>query len=809
MVCTKEYRLPELLAPAGSFEHLTAAIHAGADAVYLGGEMFGARAFADNFSREELIRAIYYAHFYEKKVYLTVNTLMKENELRNQLCAFLLPFYQAGLDGVIVQDMGTASFIRENFPELPIHASTQMTITGVDGVLAARRMGMSRVVLARELSLTEIRDIKEKTGMEMEVFIHGALCYCYSGQCLLSSVYGNRSGNRGKCAQPCRLPYEFYEENGKKRQVKGEHLLSPKDICSLDSLPELISAGVDSLKIEGRMKNPEYVAGVTAIYRKYLDYYERLKCKKDYCVEKRDRNILEELFSRNGFSGGYFHQHNGKDMMSTVNPNHLGRKIGKILNIRKNKITFISDTTLHARDILVIPLDNRQKDEIILTVPNELDGVTAGNKVTMNVSGKKELRQGMPIYRRKNTLLSGKISEKIIKKEMKRPVRAKLTAAVDEETKLTLESGGQKIVVKGEAAQPALTKGISKEDVLKQLRKTGNVPFNLEEAQVELGEQIFLPLSVLKKLRQEGYTLLEEKIKYQKCRNIITEAKNDISRDVILLNNNLPSIEKCDIITPKLILTVYNMEMLAFCEERFDSDGYCLPLDFWKEDEVKEAGFYMQNTQNSNKKPLYLSLPKIIRGENISGFSRVLNMADGFYVHNINEAELLARLCEDSGQKKEKMLILGSSLYEWNSCAQNELTSLYKDYFTNVISEYPMELSLSELSLEKKRGELLLYGHYPVMVSAQCLNQTTKGCTKKPGLFWLGDRKGRKLPVTTHCEGCYNLIWSDEPGNLFAAEEVTKTNCPGRVRIDFFHMRMEQIPEIMKQFNLWKQKTFY
>ena len=231
-------KLPELLAPAGSFEHLKAAVKAGADAVYMGGQRFGARAYADNFTRENLVEALHYAHFYEKRLYLTVNTLMKEKELREQLFDFLLPFYEEGLDGVIVQDVGAASLIRQNFPGMEIHGSTQMTITDVYGARAAARLGMNRVVPARELSLDEIRQIKEDTGLEVEIFVHGALCYCYSGQCLFSSMYGGRSGNRGRCAQPCRLPYRVLGAGGRKMLTSGSgaHVLSPKDPVSYTHL---------------------------------------------------------------------------------------------------------------------------------------------------------------------------------------------------------------------------------------------------------------------------------------------------------------------------------------------------------------------------------------------------------------------------------------------------------------------------------------------------------------------------------------------------------------------------------------------
>ena len=263
----------ELLAPAGSYEAMTAAFAAGADAVYIGGQKFGARAYADNLDTDQMMDAIAYARLHGKKLYLTVNTLLKERELEEELYDYLLPFYEQGLDAVIVQDFGVFSLIRNTFPDLAVHCSTQMTITGPFSAALLESLGASRIVTARELSLEEIRKIRRQTKLEIESFVHGALCYCYSGQCLFSSMLGGRSGNRGRCAQPCRLPYQVFEKG---RQLNGKNSaypLSPKDMCTIDLLPEIIRSGVTSLKIEGRMKRPEYTAGVVRIYRKYLDQF--------------------------------------------------------------------------------------------------------------------------------------------------------------------------------------------------------------------------------------------------------------------------------------------------------------------------------------------------------------------------------------------------------------------------------------------------------------------------------------------------------------------------------------------------------
>lgn len=308
----------ELLAPAGSLKTLKAVIHAGADAVYLGGSMFGARAYANNFNEEELLEAIRFGHIHGRKIILAVNTLLKEYEL-GQLYDYLHPYYEAGLDAVIVQDMGVMEFIKTHFPNLPIHTSTQMTITNVEGAKLLKEQGVERVVTAREMSLEEIQRIHDEVGVELESFIHGALCYCYSGQCLFSSIIGGRSGNRGRCAQPCRLSYEVLQGE---KSLTGHHatpILSLKDMCTLPFLYELADHGVYSFKIEGRMKTPEYAAGVVSIYRKYMDSYldgSRIP------VEKKDIRALLELGNRGGFTNGYYYHHNDSDMLSGESASH-------------------------------------------------------------------------------------------------------------------------------------------------------------------------------------------------------------------------------------------------------------------------------------------------------------------------------------------------------------------------------------------------------------------------------------------------------------------------------------------------------
>ena len=432
----------ELLAPAGSPEAFYGAIKAGADAVYLAGTQYGARAYADNFPEDELLNCLKYAHLLGKKVYLTVNTLVKERELE-MLPGFIKPYVEEGLDGVIVQDLGVLSLLSERFPKLPLHASTQMSITGTHGANLLKKMGVVRIVPARERSLEEIKKIKAETGMELECFIHGAMCYCFSGQCLFSSVLGGRSGNRGRCAQPCRLPYRVKDGQSMSKEC---YPLSLKDLCTIEMLPELIGAGIDSFKIEGRMKKPEYAAGVTAYYRKLLDaFYEG----KTATPSKKDLEDLGRLYIRSERTNGYYYRANGKEMITLTSPAYAASDEKLLENI---KAKYLSDKKR-------VPV--RMEAKFLLGEPAML-------KIT----------------------LDGDVSKTV--------------------------TGYGEIV---EAAQKA---PVTRENVIKQLKKLGDTFFTADESfnggdpLIQMDDGIFLPLKSINELRRQVISELEEVIRHDK-----------------------------------------------------------------------------------------------------------------------------------------------------------------------------------------------------------------------------------------------------------------------------------------------------
>ena len=791
-------RLPELLAPAGSFVHMKAAFQAGADAVYMGGQRFGARAYADNFSGDDLREALRYARFYNKKLYLTVNTLIKERELEEQLYDFLFPFYEEGLDGVIVQDPGAADFIRQHFAGMEIHGSTQMTITDVYGARAAARLGMNRIVPARELSLKEIVRIKKETGLDIEVFVHGALCYCYSGQCLLSSMYGGRSGNRGRCAQPCRLPYRL--DSGAE-----SHLLSPKDLCALPLLPSLIAAGVDSLKIEGRMKNVEYVAGVTAVYRKYLDLYRLYDGEgrqKEWQVEEKDYHILEELYSRTGFTDGYWNRHNGARMMSTAHPRNLGRKIGQIAEISGHRIgvRLERDVVLHPKDILVLPL---KEEEIVLTVPS---GETKKRGLyLLNVPKTGGLRRGMDVYRRRNEEVSRRIEEEILQKEQKMPVAGEISIKIGKPVWLALRCGENTVRVEGENAELSSKRPLTEEDVLRQMHKTGGVPFVLDELTLEMDEKVFYPMSRLKELRQMGFQKLREQKEVVSRRENIS-LQFDSKSDTVISLNNRKIYENVQGMRKKMAV-VYDREALRVCVSLPFFDSICLPAAFWTPDQLKDLA---QEIRGYGRK-VFLSMPDIMR----SGYTSMeeicrMEIWTGIYANTMGQAQFLYEL-----EGRRAPILASPSFYHWN----HRSADVSREMFHLAGMVLPLELSgreyeemLSGMS-DTARDDLFsvethVYGRVPVMRSAQCPKKTMGACNHRQEILYLMDRKNRRLPVVSHCGACYTSVWTDRPVNLIGEEA-------GRLakRIDgaVFHFFLDDeaaIRRAVEDFTQWETRQF-
>ena len=802
-------RLPELLAPAGSFDHLVAAVKAGADAVYMGGSRFGARAYADNFQEEEMVRAIHYAHFYHVKLYMTVNTLMKEEEIHT-LYDFLLPYYEAGLDGVIVQDIGAMDFIHKNFPGMEVHGSTQMTITDSHGANAAKRLGACRVVPARELSLAEISKIKEDTGLDLEIFVHGALCYCYSGQCLFSSFYGGRSGNRGRCAQPCRMRYRLLGEKGK---GEASYLLSPRDLNAIDLLPDLIRAGVDSLKIEGRMKSVEFVAGVTRIYRKYLDWCKLHMQELDrYQVSKEDHKLLLELYSRGGFTDGYFKQHNGSQMMSTRYPKNMGRPIGTIEKISRNRMTVKVTDPLYPKDILVIPYG--EGEEIVLTGPEAIPG---GKRENLNVPKSRQLKPGMTVFRRRNAK-EAQLIAKLLADKKTRQVDLTGFFQVGKEAMVTLTSVEDpasdhlpiSVTISGDLIETSVKHPLTEEEVRKQFEKTGNVPFSLGASQIMVGDSCFYPSSRLKHLRQEAYERLEEEIMRQGERK--AEVSDSSRVKVKKEQMGQSKLEKL----PKIRINVMVCDniTLGLCSVREDVSGVILDGDYL----IPEKTMIDSLTRQGKK--VYLSLPRMIRGQRQENrWSKMICDFDwdGVYVNNIDQAEMVHDLNANRVGDIIPMVI-GPNGYVWNRYTREAYRKLYGDEILSMVLPYEMSEREQEAAWKDTETaihkEVIVYGRVPIMISAQCPKATLSRCDHQREVLRLRDSSGGKKDdfwVSTHCdpEYCYTQIYSDTVRDLIG-EDFGNLFMPGDgIRIDSFSLNEKELMQILDRIkvNFGKQDS--
>lgn len=651
----------ELLAPAGNLEIFKGVIESGADAVYVGGSMFGARAYANNFTEEELLEAIDFAHLRGVKVYLTVNTLIKNSEF-SKLYDYLLPYYKRGLDAVIVQDIGVVKAIHEYFPSMEIHTSTQMTVTGADGVRFLLQFGVTRVVMAREVSLAEMKRIHEETGMELEAFVHGALCYSYSGQCLFSSILGGRSGNRGRCAQPCRLPYTV---EGK----KDEYILSLKDMCGIKALDKLHDAGVYSLKIEGRMKQLEYACGVVKYYRSYID------SKKP--VSDADYDRIKALGNRCGFTDRYYFDHNGSDMVTYVKPN------------------FVSNAAE--------PSPEKRK---------------------LSIEGELVLREGEP-------------------------------------GSLTVKRGDVTYKASIEPVSAALKAPLDKKAAIDRINKTGDTDFEFSHIKAQIGENVFVPNGALNKLRRDAISGLCDKLLKKYYRNDARYA--DMSRLTALPEHVVKSDAAHD-------EAINDYTTICSCMTRAQLDtliGYeCFDvfyLDFDMYDRktlIQQFADDVKSLTKQNKK-VYLMLPTIFRADSSDYFVSIAKELDkvsfeGFVVKNYEELYLTENLFTD------KKIILDHNMYTFNDVSKSA-------FFEHGVSgdTVPLELNSREIMHRNNIGsQMIVYGYYPLMTTANCVHKNTKGCDKKQKLIYLKDRYNKSFAVCNNCKECYNTIYNSLPTML-------------------------------------------
>lgn len=712
-------RKTELLAPAGSLESLKAAVNAGADAVYIGGTRFGARAYADNLTEEDMKWAIDYAHLHGVSLYMTINTLLKERELE-ELYDYVKPYYEQGLDAVIVQDFGVLKALSEWFPDLPLHVSTQMTVTGAEGFEFLKDFpNVTRIVTSRELSLEELQHIRNTTDFEIESFIHGALCYCYSGQCLFSSVIGGRSGNRGRCAQPCRLPYDVLEKGKRISGEKEKYILSPKDMNTLEILPKILDMGIDSLKIEGRMKRPEYTAGVVSIYRKYIDLYMASE-GKSFKIQKKDIQDLEELFRKRGYSQGFYVQHNGRNMMALSAPEN-------------------------------------EKEEA------------------------------------ERSIFMDQLYEKYVKTQKQEKIKGILEVSTENPMKLLLKWNQLEVEVLGECGMIPKNRSMTAEDFEKQLRKTGNTPFEFESLEVYVQGDVFVPNGAINELRRTALQKLEETVT-QKYRRIASdrpfrekaEKKKETQPWNPVFHVSVETKEQLDAAAASALPQAIYVD--SSCMSMTALAAYC------------KSPKGMELLEN---KKLYYILPPVFRMETVNAYTEEYSQLKeipwtGFVVKNLESYQWLFKM------KSQKPVILDENLYTFNSKAKE----FWKNQEQVLFETLPVELNFKEL---KQRGcegaELIVYGHLPMMISAGCIYKSLKRCRKgdkrdfKPEDYYqLKDRKNMKFPVKPVCRECYNILYNSQPLSLLNMREQVAELRPASVRLKFTIENASQTEKALEKF---------
>ncbi|MDR1018183.1 MAG: U32 family peptidase [Lachnospiraceae bacterium] len=739
----------ELLAPAGDIKSLYGAIAAGANAIYLAGEQFGARAFAKNFETEDLIECIRLAHIYSVKIYLTVNTLMKDMEI-GELVPYLTPLYEAGLDGIIVQDFGVLSIIEENFPDLPVHGSTQMTVTSSYSIRLLEELGVSRIVLARELSLKEIKKICKETKMEIETFIHGSLCYAYSGQCLFSSYIGGRSGNRGRCGGICRLPF-------KNSEGKQSTILSLKDLNTLKLIPEMIEAGIKSFKIEGRMKSPDYVYTVVSIYRKYIDLYLN---GKDFKVKEDDILQLEGIYKRRGYDTGYYLRHNGKEMLEVSNVANKG-------NIKEKS---------------VIDIEIKEKKDYFSLIP----------KIKINVKGEFKIGENPKLTFATKDNMSVTYIEKSIVVE-----KAKKTDVSEESIRKQLNKLGSTtfqikdlVIEKDENIFVSLkTINQLRRDTMNKLVDTINEKHMKKERAAlkkyldEIVERRNDKLNSSLPLFRE-YSLSNGK----KNKNSENEYysknfdKNNLIKKESLTDSNEENYRDGKSHTLEFLITSisqYNT-ILKFAQQNVGLYSFRITLEYSLAKTLIEKGYNLDNNANIT---YTLALPMIFRDNTYEEYKKsLLTLISKFDVILIRNFDEYVWLRENRYKGK---IIADKNIYIFNKISKNFIGELYIDEWTGDIELNSHELS--NLGIAEER--MIVYGYQGVMVTANCIAKSSGKCLKsidgKDVKFTnIVDRMNYKFPVKLECDFCYNVIYNHLPLNLMNID-IEKTLNPFTLVFEF------------------------
>ncbi|GAA0123933.1 U32 family peptidase [Clostridium faecium] len=756
----------ELLAPGGSMESLYAAVLSGCDAIYMGGSKFSARAYANNFDDEKLKEAVDYCHIYNVKVYLAVNTLIKEFEFEEAI-EYVKFLYEVGVDALIIQDLGLFYAIKKLLPDFEVHASTQMTIHNGEAALFFKNLGFKRIVLSRELSLKEIEYISKNLGIETEIFIHGALCVSYSGQCLMSSIIGGRSGNRGRCAQPCRLPYTLINKVSK--ETREGYLLSPKDICTFEDIKKIIESGTSSLKIEGRMKRPEYVAGVVSSYKKAVDAYYG---NNDDIDIKYEYGRLAQLFNREGFSKAYMFGNVGKDMMAYNFPKNTGVCLGKAEKDLMVKL----EEDIHLKDGVRIGEGGFTVSGIRIG-KKEVQCASKGDKVILKPSRYKE---GDILYKTSDIELSKELSniyENVYSKKLL--IDAKVEFAVDKPIKITTNYKGTNFVVEGDLVQKAIKRPLDKENIVKNLQKLGDTPFQFNNIEFITFEEGFVPVSAINLIRRN----LTDKIL-----NFIKESYRRKDKLKLNISDIEKQPKKAEI--PELLVIVSSLQQL---KATLDNGIENIVVDFF----FKGSEMKIEEVKNYGEFNLYLKIPNIIKEEfeTVCEFiNKNLKIIKGIVTSNLG---IISRF-------KGKISIIGDYKLNIFNSYSGEFYNQYLDG-----ASISVELNNKEINSIVKNtniaSQIIVYGKYELMVSEYCVIGSTFGgksvcsncninCAK--GDYVLKDRKGEEFKVLTD-KYCRSHIFNNVPVNLIPNIKELKKNNIKSFRVDFIDEDYNKTKEIL------------
>jgi len=828
----------DLLSPVGDFDCLKAAVQNGANSVYFGADLFSARAFASNFDITTLEKAILYAKTRGVKTNLTLNTLVTDDEF-NEAFELAKKAYEFGIDAIIVQDLGLAKQLIKYFPDLDIHASTQMTAHNLQGVLELQRLGFKRVVLSRELSLQEIEYICKNTNVEIEVFVHGALCISYSGQCLFSSMVGGRSGNRGKCAQPCRLPYKLLEND---KEIDKGHLLSTRDLCGLDCIPNLIKAGVTCLKIEGRMKNPEYVATVTRIYRKYIDLAEALintqkfidgenldiydfkentTNKSEYIINENDRKTLLQAFNRGMSSSGHLLNEPNKNLVFKDKPNNMGLFLGKVQKYNKNKgyITVKLQESIEIGDTISLEKEKGSYNVSELMDKNRnIKETSIGQTVTIGRM-KGNINLGDNIYKMSSKTLSTLAQNSINGEHRKIYLNCKVTIKHNEPLKITVTPTTEtannldiysnlNITYNSEIIpENAQNRPLEKEKIIAQINKTNDSIFEFSNIDVELDPNIFLPKfsATLNDLRRK---VLESVYDYA-ISNIKRTCIKKVEPDS--LNNDVKNSLNDNTKTISVLLNILNLD---FDYSRLDGfDNIYIPLKYFS---IKKYDGILKTLEQ--KFNVYIYMPTIIKANyrNLL-FSNIFNTIKnhnikGFVISNISNLLLLENVLKNPDYNFD--LIANYTFNVFNLHSVLELKKLGINKYTispestkeiiNRLCNFVKNSTISENGTSGLRtllpAELIVYGKTPLMNMNYCpLGKTNKcypTCTSKcmtDNSYFLEDRLKMKFRILFDNIQTVSTIYNCKTTSI-SSNDFSGVNC---YRIDILDESIDEINNIV------------